>query len=702
MSWVSSLCALYDTNAWRAGEIEMWNRGGKLYSLMLLPLSHTTVRARIEITLDQDGNLLEARMLGKDEPSETIAPATEEAVSRTSTTVAPYPLFDSLKYVAGDFLDHVKIELDTQKKIDDARKHIADCFPKYIDFLNRWCTSDFAHPKVCAVYQYLSRKTVAGDLIEHGVLLLDKTGFASSRQKINGEELPKATVRFRVRMNNEVTPSDILCDLHNSFDSAMWLDKTVQQSFIDFYASLPAAEDLCYMSGEITRTSALHPKKIRYDGDGTKLISANDDSNFSYRGRFNTKDKKTGYNEALSIGYKISQKAHNALKWIIRRQGFTRDGVCVITWESALNDMPGFYESAASIMAALPEDTDEAELIEDMLFNDEEAAQPDTNYASAEDFNAALDGYASKLSDTSKMMVITLDSATPGRLAMIYYKELDSSRYLDNIRLWHESCCWRHEYIKDKKLHGYEGMASIRDVATAVYGTEQGKEKSSKRIELRKNSDGKCPMLISAFDRLRPCIIDGAAIPRDMVRAAVMKASNPLAYEVKFNYNKVLHIACSLVKRLYWEKKKRNESEGVILEMELDRSKNDRSYLYGRLLAIAEDIERRTYERDETRVTNAERYMQAFVQNPFRTWPMIQRSIKPYLNSLKPGSRKFYKDLFGEITGLFADGDFEAKNALNGKYLIGYDCQRTVLQAYQPKGKSNPEENKTDDIEEEE
>ncbi len=697
MSWVSSLCALYDANAYRAGEVEMWRRGSKTSPLMLLPLSHTTVQARIEIMLSQYGSFLDARSLEKDEPSETIAPATENSMSRTSTMVAPHPLFDGLKYCAGDFLDHVKIELATQKKIDDARKHISDCFPQYIDFLGKWCTSDFAHPKVCAVYRYLSQKMVIRDLAKVGIFSLDEKEFISSKQKINGEELAKATVRFRVMMNNEIAPSDILCDSYNSFDSAIWLDKNVHQSFIDFYASLPSTKDLCYMSGKIIRTSFLHPKKIRYDGDGAKLMSANDDSNFSYRGRFNTKDKKTGYNEALSIGYDTSQKAHNALKWIIRRQGF-RSGVCVVTWEDALNDLPNFYDRAADIINRLSDDTDELGLAEDTLFYDSEVILPETNYVSAAEFNAALDGYTSKLSETSRMVVLALDSATPGRLAMTYYKELNSSRYLENIRIWHDSCCWRHEYFKDKKYYMYEGMASIREIAQAIYGTEQGKNENNKHIELRKNSDGKCPMLISAFDRLRACIIEGAAIPRDIVRVAVIKASNPSAYTVKFNYNKVLHITCSLVKRLYWEKKQRNEAGGVIIEMELDRNNIDRSYLYGRLLAVAEKVERITYEQGEARTTNAERYMQAFSRTPFRTWTLIWNNIQPYMRQLKPGNREYYKNLFGEITALFQYDDRISNTALNGKYLLGYDCQRTVLQAYKPKAKPDLKENKADDI----
>ena len=186
------------------------------------------------------------------------------------------------------------------------------------------------------------------------------------------------------------------------------------------------------------------------------------------------------------------------------------------------------------------------------------------------------------------------------------------------------------------------------------------------------NSDGKCPLLISAFDRLRPCIIDGASIPPDIVRTAVMKASNPLAYEKEFNYLRVLHTACSLIKKNYLEK-------GVIFNMALDELCTDRSYLFGRLLAAAEKIERCTFDKGETRTTNAERYMRQFSQTPFRTWKIIRRNTQTYLNRLKPGSREYYKDLYGKIEGQFEPGCFEAKKPLDGKFLLGYDCQREVL-----------------------
>jgi hypothetical protein len=69
-------------------------------------------------------------------------------MSRTSTAVAPHPLFDSLKFVAGDYLDCVDIGSvkDKEKEI----KHISLCFQQYIDLLRRWCESDYSHPSVCA------------------------------------------------------------------------------------------------------------------------------------------------------------------------------------------------------------------------------------------------------------------------------------------------------------------------------------------------------------------------------------------------------------------------------------------------------------------------------------------------------------------------------------------------------------------------
>ena len=92
--------------------------------------------------------------------------------------------------------------------------------------------------------------------------------------------------------------------------------------------------------------SYLHSKKIRNEGDGAKLISSNDEANFTFRGRFVTKE------QAFSIGNETSQKMHNALKWIIRRQGKSFDSLTMVTWESDMKSMPPWDADTETITSA--------------------------------------------------------------------------------------------------------------------------------------------------------------------------------------------------------------------------------------------------------------------------------------------------------------------------------------------------------------
>lgn len=651
MSWATALCALYDKNARRVGEIEDWN--GK--PLVLMPPGYDTMKAQIEITISEDGDFINALTLDKSD-SETIVPYPD----RRTRGIKALPLCDSLSYVAGDFMERVTLLLEDvpENKKAKALSDIRKSFPSYISGLKAWHEFDPDNRQIAAIYKYVSKKTVIADLLNAKVLEFDQNGILTDRKKIQGTPIQKAFVRFRV-----YSPGS------QQNETAVWLNKDVQQSFIKFYLSTAKNTDICYFTGKRELIAKTNPVKIRGEWDTkASLISSNDDKNFTYRGRFKTKDKDSGYNEALSIGYETSQKIHNALKWIIRRQGYSHDGVCIVTWESELIELPEFYEGTLEILGSKTEEEDLSSESNDALF-EEKAENTDTNYITAQDFYAAMDGYSKRIDNTSQMVILALDSTSPGRLAITYFRDLSSSVYLRNLQYWQKNCCWRHEYYdnKTKRYIKYEGMTSIKEIATAIYGNEQ-----NKRLTLRPNSDGKSPMLVSTFDRLRPCIIDAAAIPQDIVKLAVTKASNPLAYEIKFNYLRVLHIACSLVKKYYWEK-------GVIFDMTLDEKCTDRSYLYGRLLAVAEKIERCTYEKGETRTTNAERYMRQFSQTPFRTWELIRRNTQIYLNQLKPGSREFYKNLYGQIMQLFEEGCFEEKKALDGKFLLGYDCQREAL-----------------------
>lgn len=118
--------------------------------------------------------------------------------------------------------------------------------------------------------------------------------------------------------------------------------------------------------------------------------------------------------------------------------------------------------------------------------------------------------------------------------------------------------------------------------------------------------------------------------------------------------------------------------------MALDKENNNRDYLFGRLLAIADVLERNALDSGENRATNAIRYMNAFSQHPARTWGTIQASLQPYQVRLgKKGT--YYAMLIDEVASKLKYEDFNDR-PLSGKFLLGFYSQRYDL--YQKKDTS--------------
>lgn len=115
--------------------------------------------------------------------------------------------------------------------------------------------------------------------------------------------------------------------------------------------------------------------------------------------------------------------------------------------------------------------------------------------------------------------------------------------------------------------------------------------------------------------------------------------------------------------------------------MALSKECKDRSYLYGRLLAIADRIEYMTYdkEKDYKRVTNAKKYMNAFYQRPYGTWQIIERNIQPYLNKLGYPEKRFMENQLEEVYQLFDEESFQNNKRLEGLYLLGFHSQSLEL-----------------------
>ena len=441
---------------------------------------------------------------------------------------------------------------------------------------------------------------------------------------------------------------------------------------------------VCMVTGEHTPIASNHPRYIRASNDGAKLISSNDKVNFTFRGRF------IGAEEASTVGYETSHKAHNALRWLIARQGYRNGDQTIIAWSVMGKELPGPtawepYEKLPPQWVLLEDPFADLPLPkpETQAAHTKEHEHSDVGQAFGTQLASALRGYRANFDKAEGISLLALDAASPGRLSVTFYQEQLAQDYLDNLEKWQTDAAWilplwqKQEAEPEKKGKAKDSVRFVpyaplpRTIAEVAYG---------KRVDEN--------LLKNTVERLLPCIANNAPIPRDLMESCVRRASNRVGLE-KGEWNKVLGTACGLYKAYYARLPKQ---EGRKYSMTLDKERATRDYLYGRLLAAAEFLERGALDStEEKRPTNAERLFQRFADNPCSTWRSLEMHLAPYKQRLQSRVDKYrvypkYKRALEEIMDKVSNiEDFTSSRKLEGEFLIGYYCQLFDLK----KNKSN-------------
>jgi CRISPR-associated protein Csd1 len=219
----------------------------------------------------------------------------------------------------------------------------------------------------------------------------------------------------------------------------------------------------------------------------------------------------------------------------------------------------------------------------------------------------------------------------------------------------------------------YIGCPSFNDILFAVYGINYAKDKSE--LLLKKKIQ----------KQLLECIFGNFAFPKSFVDAAAARVSKPFSFSDangKFDelgWRRALEIACSLIKKDIKQDIKRGiKKEKEDIQMELDESKCDRDYLYGRLLSVADKLEQiALYNQDKKsqRTTNALRLMNSFAVKPYTTWGALFEQINPYMRQLSGGSAHYYQSLIDDILHLIGDDEYKDNRPLSPMYILGYSAQ---------------------------
>ena len=645
MAWIEKLYATY----------ESCKGNEPPGSKPLRPVSHTTQQARVEIVIDDEGRFRRACVVSREDAT-TLVPCTEKSASRSGKQPVNHPLCDKLQYVAGDFVSWGGEVTSGFAKAP--RKPHED----YLVSLTAWAESEFGHPKVHAVLRYVKKGTVVADLVSAGIL---PVADGKLLKKWAGAKADRPAI-FSV-LTNDQTPDDAFVRWRiedgETLASGTWEDTSLIESWDAHYRRQQSLHGTCMVTGEETILAEQHPAKLRNDADKAKLISANDKSGYTFRGRFTDDDGI----QACTVGYLVSQKAHNALCWLIARQGYrSGDKQVFVAWAVSGKPVPQPWADSLAVIMGGDESSAKDET--------KPAAVGDAGQAFALKLNRAIAGYRAKLDPDEDVVVMGLDAATTGRSAITLYREFkDPDDFLARIQAWHEQYAWPQDYGADSR---FVGAPAPKDIAAAAFG-RQLEGKSGEKLRA------------ATVERILPCIVDGLPLPLDLVRTATRRACNRIGMEkikrgkqhFEDEWEKILGIACALFRG--WSK-----SQGKEYAMALEEDRTTRDYLYGRLLAVADSIESYALGMvEKPRDTAAAQLMQRFADRPYSTWRTIELRLQPYISRLRSSEKKKVRAFLAsrgkamdEIHCRFASADvFTDDRPLNGEFLLGFHCQRADL-----------------------
>lgn len=279
----------------------------------------------------------------------------------------------------------------------------------WLDYLKLKNDNETAIMCVNAVYNYICGGTLETDLKKSGVKFKETSTICfcvNSESDLENRlwRMPEMWRAWQDYYINEVLKTNVSKFQKNS-DKDKGDENKPDRAFYDF----------CYITGEDVLCVGKQPNSINRMTGKAKLISGNDNTNFTYRGRF-----KHSY-DAVAVGYEASQKAHNALRWLLVKKSVYRcDSQAITAWAVDKQcDVIPFYEDSMGIFNDISEnasDSDKLSAVGNQI----------TDYSDL--LKKAIYGYdvTDRLKQyTRRIAVLAVDAASQGRLSLVYYNDFN-------------------------------------------------------------------------------------------------------------------------------------------------------------------------------------------------------------------------------------------------------------------------------------
>lgn len=522
-------------------------------------------------------------------------------------------------------------ETDVPHGVSEELKYMSLAFAKgnnyttYLTQLNEWLTFTGGMVWLDVVYKFLNTYDV------YNILTIQYP-----ESKIDG----KTFVTFEV---DDVDISNSQ-DLQNSWIE--FLESKYTQGYGNFY----------YGQDDLTGDEGIVPSKYsRFSGTARMLSKSNNDE--YHRGRF---IEKGGLHDVISVTHLTSQKAYNLLTYLLNAKGKNSN------WLGADTTLVMWMDGTE----IKPEVTIDDGL-DDLWLDDSDDINITDNVL--QDYLSRTLGTQNNqinINEGYNVYLLVIVKTNNGRVAVKKYQKLTEQGYQDVINYWYATTSWGKYYTDSTQV-----SLNLKQLVITLFGDERESGKYY-NIEVNQGFEGKMVRLI---EELVDTKMNQGRLPIKFYKKAMQNVRQRNRY--KNTWDKILTASLSMYKKYMWDYKK--QFTGV----DVDLNNQSSSYLFGRLMAVYEQIESTAiyYKGSEKRQTFVEKNWSSIINRPLHMWNRMQIKAQPYLNQLlrkQPGVYHKYQNLLNDIgSQLDANGDFGSvgKKSLGDDFILGYYHQQKAL-----------------------
>lgn len=429
----------------------------------------------------------------------------------------------------------------------------------------------------------------------------------------------------------------------------------LHQSYINFVnlynkKNHPNDYKKCIVSGKEDRIISKHRGAI----GNAKLISisANDNRKEMFTGNyFGTSSKTT---DIVKIGYQTSEKIHLMLNYLCNNRNS-----CYRIDQSKSN--PTYLLIWKDVSVPTNEDT----MITNNLLSTlgitptkkEDSITPDRKSRTI--LNNFYTGQE-KLTDDNYYIAI-IRKSSDGRSSLNYFEAIKKSQLFENLQKWNKTYQW----TKITKNGNSTIKPSLFNIINDAFAQDHGGD----YLELSK---GLSTYRAQLHENLLSSLLNGQPIPTHILKRIEQNLKYPKRYPKQWTH--LINQGLALLNRKDYQPM-------------LNNSETNRSYLFGRLLAVYERIEATKYSLDDnnsSRETNAQRLWTTCINRPDRILKNLKDKVKPYNDYLYRKHRdlwtKFNKEEGDILTLLDAHRQSPDFNKpLTTDYLFGYQAEKNFL-----------------------